>query len=102
MKKKISKKTKNKKISTSIQSFQNTILNLQKYWGNYGCVILQPYDMEVGAGTFHPATTLRSLGTKPWRAAYVQPSRRPSDGRYGDNPNRLQHYYQFQVLSQKN
>ncbi|MBO6493402.1 MAG: glycine--tRNA ligase subunit alpha [Pelagibacteraceae bacterium] len=82
----------------SVQKFQDTILNLQKYWGNYGCVILQPYDMEVGAGTFHPATTLRSLGTKPWRAAYVQPSRRPSDGRYGDNPNRLQHYYQFQVI----
>ena len=98
MKKKISKKTKSKKINASIQSFQNTILNLQKYWGNYGCIILQPYDMEVGAGTFHPATTLRSLGTKPWRTAYVQPSRRPSDGRYGDNPNRLQHYYQFQVL----
>jgi len=98
MKKKKSKKTKNKKINASVQSFQNTILNLQKYWGNYGCVILQPYDIEVGAGTFHPATTLRSLGTKPWRAAYVQPSRRPSDGRYGDNPNRLQHYYQFQVI----
>jgi len=98
MKKKISKKTKSKKINSSIQSFQSTILNLQKYWGNYGCIILQPYDMEVGAGTFHPATTLRSLGTKPWRTAYVQPSRRPSDGRYGDNPNRLQHYYQFQVL----
>ena len=98
MKKKIIKKTKNKKINASIHSFQNTILNLQKYWGNYGCIILQPYDMEVGAGTFHPATTLRSLGTRSWRAAYVQPSRRPSDGRYGDNPNRLQHYYQFQVL----
>ena len=97
-KKKKSKKTKNKKINASVQSFQNTILNLQKYWGNHGCVILQPYDIEVGAGTFHPATTLRSLGTKPWRAAYVQPSRRPSDGRYGDNPNRLQHYYQFQVI----
>jgi len=79
-------------------NFQDTILNLQKYWGNHGCVILQPCDIEVGAGTFHPATTLRSLGTKPWRAAYVQPSRRPSDGRYGDNPNRLQHYYQFQVI----
>ncbi len=79
-------------------SFQDAILNLQKYWSKYGCVILQPYDIEVGAGTFHPATTLRSLGTKPWRAAYVQPSRRPTDGRYGDNPNRLQHYYQFQVL----
>ena len=80
------------------QSFQDTILNLQKYWSKHGCVILQPYDMEVGAGTFHPATTLRSLGPKPWKAAYVQPSRRPTDGRYGDNPNRLQHYYQFQVL----
>ncbi len=73
-------------------------MNLQKYWGNYGCVILQPYDLEVGAGTFHPATTLRSLGPKPWKAAYVQPSRRPTDGRYGKNPNRLQHYYQFQVI----
>ena len=81
-----------------IQSFQDTILNLQKYWSKHGCVILQPYDIEVGAGTFHPATTLRSLGSKPWKAAYVQPSRRPSDGRYGDNPNRLQHYYQFQVI----
>ena len=98
MKKKTNKKKQIKKKNTSIQNFQDTILNLQKYWGDYGCVILQPYDMEVGAGTFHPATTLRSLGTKPWRAAYVQPSRRPSDGRYGDNPNRLQHYYQFQVI----
>ena len=80
------------------QSFQDTILNLQKYWSKQGCVVLQPYDMEVGAGTFHPATTLRSLGSKPWKAAYVQPSRRPSDGRYGENPNRLQHYYQFQVI----
>jgi len=79
-------------------NFQDTILNLQKFWGNYGCVILQPYDMEVGAGTFHPATTLRSLGTSSWKAAYVQPSRRPTDGRYGKNPNRLQHYYQFQVI----
>ncbi len=79
-------------------SFQDVILNLQKYWSKQGCVILQPYDLEVGAGTFHPATTLRSLGKKPWRAAYVQPSRRPTDGRYADNPNRLQHYYQFQVL----
>jgi glycyl-tRNA synthetase alpha chain len=96
--KKKNKKKKIKKKNISVQKFQDTILNLQKYWGNYGCVILQPYDMEVGAGTFHPATTLRSLGTKPWRAAYVQPSRRPSDGRYGDNPNRLQHYYQFQVI----
>ena len=79
-------------------SFQDIILALQHFWAKQGCVILQPYDMEVGAGTFHPATTLRSLGTKPWRAAYVQPSRRPSDGRYGENPNRLQHYYQFQTV----
>lgn len=74
------------------------ILTLQKFWAERGCVILQPYDVEMGAGTFHPATTLRSLGPKPWRAAYVQPCRRPKDGRYGENPNRLQHYYQFQVL----
>ena len=73
-------------------------MTLQKYWSKQGCVILQPYDLEVGAGTFHPATTLRSLGPKHWKTAYVQPSRRPTDGRYGDNPNRLQHYYQFQVL----
>jgi len=86
-------KTKKKTLS-----FQDTIFNLQKYWSKKGCVILQPYDLEVGAGTFHPATTLRSLGPKPWKTAYVQPSRRPTDGRYGDNPNRLQHYYQFQVL----
>ena len=79
-------------------TFQETILALQKYWSKHGCVILQPYDLEVGAGTFHPATTLRSLGEKPWKTAYVQPSRRPTDGRYGENPNRLQHYYQFQVL----
>ena len=79
-------------------TFQNLIFNLQKFWGKYGCVILQPYDLEVGAGTFHPATTLRSLGPKPWKAAYVQPSRRPTDGRYGKNPNRLQHYYQYQVI----
>jgi len=79
------------------ESFQDLILTLQHYWSAHGCVILQPYDMEVGAGTFHPATTLRSLGPRPWRAAYVQPSRRPGDGRYGENPNRLQHYYQFQV-----
>jgi len=79
-------------------NFQDTILNLQKFWGKYGCVILQPYDIEVGAGTFHPATTLRSLGPQTWKAAYVQPSRRPTDGRYGKNPNRLQHYYQFQVI----
>ena len=79
-------------------SFQKLILTLQQYWATQGCVLLQPYDMMVGAGTFHPATLLRSLGPKPWRAAYVQPSRRPSDGRYGKNPNRLQHYYQFQVI----
>ena len=79
-------------------TFQDLIFNLQKFWGKYGCVILQPYDLEVGAGTFHPATTLRSLGPKPWKAAYVQPSRRPTDGRYGKNPNRLQHYYQYQVI----
>nr|PZN40098.1 MAG: glycine--tRNA ligase subunit alpha [Pseudomonadota bacterium] len=80
------------------RSFQGLILTLQRFWAERGCVILQPYDMEVGAGTFHPATTLRALGPKPWRAAYVQPSRRPKDGRYGENPNRLQHYYQFQVI----
>lgn len=80
------------------RSFQGLILALQRFWADYGCVVLQPYDIEVGAGTFHPATTLRALGSKPWRAAYVQPSRRPGDGRYGENPNRLQHYYQFQVL----
>ncbi len=79
-------------------SFQDLILKLERFWADQGCVILQPYDMEVGAATFHPATTLRSLGPKPWRAAYVQPSRRPKDGRYGENPNRLQHYYQFQVV----
>ncbi len=80
------------------KSFQGLILTLQRFWAEHGCVILQPYDMEVGAGTFHPATTLRSLGPKPWKAAYVQPSRRPKDGRYGENPNRLQHYYQYQVI----
>jgi len=79
-------------------SFQSLILTLQSYWAAQGCAILQPYDMEVGAGTFHPATTLRALGPDPWKAAYVQPSRRPTDGRYGENPNRLQHYYQFQVI----
>src|ERR1700687_5773702 len=78
--------------------FQRLILKLQDYWAREGCVIMQPYDMEVGAGTFHPATTLRALGPDPWRAAYVQPSRRPTDGRYGENPNRLQHFYQFQVI----
>ena len=90
--------SKKKRKQPKFQTFQDTILNLQKYWSKHGCIILQPYDMEVGAGTFHPATTLRSLGPKPWKAAYVQPSRRPTDGRYGDNPNRLQHYYQFQVI----
>ena len=80
------------------ESFQDLILTLQRFWGAQGCVVLQPYDMEVGAGTFHPATTLRALGPKPWNAAYVQPSRRPKDGRYGENPNRMQHYYQFQVI----
>ena len=80
------------------RSFQGLILTLQRFWAVEGCVMLQPYDMEVGAGTFHPATTLRALGPKPWRAAYVQASRRPKDGRYGENPNRLQHYYQFQVI----
>jgi glycyl-tRNA synthetase alpha chain len=79
-------------------SFQDIILRLHAYWAAQGCVILQPYDLEMGAGTFHPATTLRALGPKPWRAAYVQPCRRPSDGRYGENPNRLQHYYQYQVI----
>jgi glycyl-tRNA synthetase alpha chain len=80
------------------KSFQDLILTLHRYWGSKGCVILQPYDMEVGAGTFHPATTLRAVGPRPWAAAYVQPSRRPKDGRYGENPNRLQHYYQYQVI----
>ena len=80
------------------RSFQEVILRLQNYWAAQGCAVLQPYDMEVGAGTFHPATTLRALGSRPWAAAYVQPSRRPTDGRYGENPNRLQHYYQYQVI----
>ncbi|WP_400769042.1 glycine--tRNA ligase subunit alpha [Methylosinus sporium] len=80
------------------RSFQGLILTLQNFWAAQGCVILQPYDMEMGAGTFHPATTLRALGPKPWKAAYVQPSRRPKDGRYGENPNRLQHFYQYQVI----
>jgi glycyl-tRNA synthetase alpha chain len=79
-------------------NFQDVILTLQTYWGKQGCALLQPYDMEVGAGTFHTATFLRALGPEPWRAAYVQPSRRPKDGRYGNNPNRLQHYYQYQVV----
>jgi glycyl-tRNA synthetase alpha chain len=80
------------------RSFQALLLTLQRFWADRGCVVLQPYDMEVGAGTFHPATTLRALGPRHWNAAYVQPSRRPKDGRYGENPNRLQHYYQFQVI----
>ena len=83
-------------------SFQDLILTLHRYWSEQGCVILQPYDVEVGAGTLHPATVLRALGPKPWRAAYVQPSRRPADGRYGENPNRLQHYYQYQVILKPN
>jgi len=78
--------------------FQDVILGLQKFWAQKGCVLVQPYDMEVGAGTFHPATLLKALGPEPWNVAYVQPSRRPTDGRYGENPNRLQHYYQFQVI----
>jgi len=81
-----------------MRSFQDIVLALQSYWAARGCVLLQPYDLEVGAGTFHTATFLRAIGPEPWRAAYVQPSRRPKDGRYGDNPNRLQHYYQFQVV----
>ena len=85
-------------VANAPKSFQDIILRLQNYWVAQGCALMQPYDMEVGAGTFHPATTLRSLGPKPWSVAYVQPSRRPTDGRYGENPNRLQHYYQFQVL----
>ena len=80
------------------RSFQGLILTLHEFWASQGCAVLQPYDMEVGAGTFHPATTLRALGPLPWRTAYVQPSRRPKDGRYGENPNRLQHFYQYQVL----
>ncbi|NYT27007.1 glycine--tRNA ligase subunit alpha [Candidatus Thiodubiliella endoseptemdiera] len=79
-------------------SFQNLILKLQSFWASKGCTLLQPFDMEMGAGTFHPATFLRAIGPEPWKAAYVQPSRRPTDGRYGENPNRLQHYYQFQVV----
>src|SRR5579871_937760 len=82
----------------SMRSFQDIVLALQSYWASRDCVLLQPYDLEVGAGTFHTATFLRAIGPEPWRAAYVQPSRRPKDGRYGDNPNRLQHYYQFQVV----
>ncbi|MEH6527379.1 MAG: glycine--tRNA ligase subunit alpha [Sneathiella sp.] len=88
----------NNVASSPSTSFQDLILTLQHFWSEKGCVILQPYDMEVGAGTFHPATTLRALGPEPWKVAYVQPSRRPTDGRYGENPNRVQHFYQFQVL----
>jgi len=90
------------KKSPKFLSFQGLILTLQNYWAEQGCVILQPFDTEVGAGTLHPATVLRSLGPKPWNVAYVQPSRRPADGRYGENPNRLQHYYQFQVIMKPN
>jgi glycyl-tRNA synthetase alpha chain len=85
-------------IENASSSFQDLILVLQRFWADQGCLLLQPYDVEVGAGTFHPATALRALGPEPWRAAYVQPSRRPTDGRYGENPNRLQHYYQLQVI----
>ena len=85
-------------MNPAAPSFQDFILRLHAFWARQGCVILQPYDLEMGAGTFHPATALRALGPTPWRAAYVQPSRRPSDGRYGENPNRLQHYYQYQVI----
>ena len=84
--------------ATDLQSFQGLIQTLQSFWSEQGCVVMQPLDMEVGAGTFHPATFIRAIGPEPWRAAYVQPSRRPTDGRYGENPNRLQHYFQFQVL----
>ena len=85
-------------ISNDSTTFQGLILSLQNYWSSHGCILLQPLDQEVGAGTFHPATFLRAIGPEPWNTAYVQPSRRPTDGRYGENPNRLQHYYQFQVL----
>jgi len=90
--------TVNNNVPDTPRTFQGLILALQQYWGARGCALLQPFDMEVGAGTFHPATFLRAIGPEPWRAAYVQPSRRPTDGRYGENPNRLQHYYQFQVV----
>ena len=89
-------------LTTEGLDFQSIFLNLQRYWASRGAAILQPYDMEVGAGTFHPATSLRALGPDyNWRAAYVQPSRRPTDGRFGENPNRLQHYYQFQTISNR-
>lgn len=94
----MSQDNKQKEFSGSQLSFQQLIFELQQYWSDQGCVIAQPYDMEMGAGTFHPATFLRAIGPEPWQAAHVQPSRRPTDGRYGENPNRLQHYYQFQVL----
>ena len=90
--------TKNTAAREDAPTFQDVIMRLQRYWADQGCVVVQPYDNEVGAGTFHTATTLRSLGPGTWRTAYVQPSRRPTDGRYGENPNRLQHYYQFQVI----
>jgi glycyl-tRNA synthetase alpha chain len=94
----MSQDNKQKEISGRCVSFQQLIFELQQYWSEHDCIIVQPYDMEMGAGTFHPATFLRAIGPEPWRAAYVQPCRRPTDGRYGENPNRLQHYYQFQVL----
>ena len=90
--------TKVNVIKGAPSTFQGLIMKLQEYWASKGCAILQPLDIEVGAGTFHPATFLRSIGPEPWNAAYVQPCRRPTDGRYGENPNRLQHYYQFQVI----
>lgn len=90
--------TKRNQENLDSQTFQGMILTLQRYWASQGCVIMQPYDMEMGAGTFHPATFLRAIGPEPWNAAYVQPCRRPTDGRYGENPNRAQHYYQFQVI----
>ena len=95
-------RTKKPDVTTEPLAFQDLILTLHKYWGDQGCAILQPYDIEVGAGTLHPATVLRALGPRPWKAAYVQPSRRPGDGRYGENPNRLQHYYQYQVILKPN
>ena len=94
--------TPQKSQAISNLTFQELILALQNYWANQGCVLLQPYDLEMGAGTFHTATFLRALGPETWNAAYVQPSRRPKDGRYGENPNRLQHYYQFQVVLKPN
>ncbi len=94
----MSQDNKQEEISGAVLSFQQLIFELQQYWSDHDCTIAQPYDMEMGAGTFHPATFLRAIGPEPWRAAYVQPCRRPADGRYGENPNRLQHYYQFQVL----